>query len=117
MERLKNELGARLAASVNPREDPSEILEQLWWLARLVPHVLCDAFEGEFPLPPDAVAECARRSAIKNPGGACPVTETGSAFLRLVAVCLDETAARAARSRRGWSSSWCGARRAGQTHT
>ena len=95
MERLKNELGARLAASVNPREDPSEILEQLWWLARLVPHVLCDAFEGEFPLPPDAVAECARRSAIKNPGGACPVTETGSAFLRLVAVCLDETAARA----------------------
>jgi hypothetical protein len=99
MERLKNELGARLAASANGNApghaDPSEILERLWWLARLVPHVLCDAFEGEFPLPPDAVAECARRAAIKNPGGACPVTETGSAFLRLVAVCLDETAVRA----------------------
>ena len=98
MEAKKNELGARLAngdaASAATTRDPSEILEQLWWLARLVPHVLCDAFEGEFPLPPDAVAECARRAAIADPGGACPVTETGAAYLNLVGLCLDERAVR-----------------------
>ena len=52
MERLKNELGARLAASVNPREDPSEILEQLWWLARLVPHVLLSLIHISEPTRP-----------------------------------------------------------------
>lgn len=95
MEAKKNELGAFLSNSNgHNRADPAELLEQLWWLARVVPHVLCDAFEGEFPLPPDAVAECARRAAINNPGGACPVTETGRAFLNLVGLCLDENAVR-----------------------
>ena len=31
--------------------------------ARLVPHVLADAFEGEIPLPPDSLAECGARAA------------------------------------------------------
>jgi hypothetical protein len=98
MEAKKNELGAFLSNGQNGQNraaaDPAELLEQLWWLARVVPHVLCDAFEGEFPLPPDAVAECARRAAINDPGGLCPVTETGGAFLNLVGLCLDENAVR-----------------------
>ena len=98
MEAKKNELGAFLSNAQNGQSrataDPAELLEQLWWLARVVPHVLCDAFEGEFPLPPDAVAECARRAAINDPGGLCPVTETGGAFLNLVGLCLDENAMR-----------------------
>ena len=98
MEAKKNELGLFLSHGRNGQNranaDPAELLEQLWWLARVVPHVLCDAFEGEFPLPPDAVAECARRAAINDPGGLCPVTETGGAFLNLVGLCLDENAMR-----------------------
>jgi hypothetical protein len=100
MEAKKNELGAFLSNANGQNgqnraaADPAELLEQLWWLARVVPHVLCDAFEGEFPLPPDAVAECARRAAINDPGGLCPVTETGGAFLNLVGLCLDENAVR-----------------------
>ena len=39
------------------RRRSSVPLEELWWVSRLIPHVLADPFEGEIPLPPDAVAE------------------------------------------------------------
>ena len=54
MEGKKNALAQALATQ---NVDPSETLEELWWLARLTPHVLCDPFEGEFPLPPESIAE------------------------------------------------------------
>tara|TARA_B110000977_G_scaffold121026_2_gene155714 strand:- start:1251 stop:3140 length:1890 start_codon:yes stop_codon:yes gene_type:complete len=45
MEGKKNALAQALAT---PNTNPSETLEELWWLARVVPHVLCDPFEVSF---------------------------------------------------------------------
>jgi len=44
-----------LAAAASAGADPSQLLEQLYWLARMAAHALADTGVGEVPLPPEAV--------------------------------------------------------------
>lgn len=44
-----------LAAAAGAGADPAQLLEQLYWLARMAAHVLADTNIGEVPLPPEAV--------------------------------------------------------------
>lgn len=44
-----------LAAAAGAGADPSQLLEQLYWLARMAAHALADTNVGEVPLPPEAV--------------------------------------------------------------
>jgi hypothetical protein len=44
-----------LAAAASAGADPSQLLEQLYWLARMAAHALADSNVGEVPLPPEAV--------------------------------------------------------------
>ena len=70
--------------------DPTVASEQLWWLARLIPHVLADPFDGEIPLPPDALAERSRTATLA--GQPCPVDALSTAYVNLACLCLDDTA-------------------------
>ena len=90
----KTQLGAAASANL----DPTVALEELWWLARLTPHVLADPFDGEIPLPPDALAESSRRAAREGRERA-PCDELGAAYVDLACLCLDEAGRRAASPR------------------
>jgi hypothetical protein len=61
--------------------------------ARLVPHVLADAFEGEIPLPPDSLAECGARAAHEERDNT--VDSLAADYVQLACLCLDEGGRRA----------------------
>ena len=97
-----------LSAAVGAGRDPSVPLEELWWLSRLIPHVLADPFEGEIPLPPDAVAECSGRAVLA--GLENPVDSLSSEYVALACLCLDESARRAISPRLMETLCWGAAR-------
>ena len=101
----KTQLGAVASANL----DPTVALEELWWLARLTPHVLADPFDGEIPLPPDALAESSRRAAREGRERA-PADELGAAYVDLACLCLDEAGRRAASPRLMETLAWGAAR-------
>ena len=97
-----------LSAAVSTGADPTVPLEELWWLGRLIPHVLADAFEGEIPLPPDALAECTGKAT--REGVESPVDALSTEFISLTCLCLDEGARRALSPRLMETLAWGTAR-------
>lgn len=69
--------------------DPSELLEELWWLTRLVAHVLADDGDGETPIPPDSLAEAAAAAPAGMPD--C-VSELAKALIDFGCLALDPSA-------------------------
>jgi hypothetical protein len=108
-----------LAAAASTGADPSQLLEQLYWLARMAAHALADTNVGEVPLPPEAVlvavgeggSQCAQASnttgaathRLQQPtpeqqcaaatAGAAAVDRLSRALLELTALCLNPAAA------------------------
>jgi hypothetical protein len=108
-----------LAAAASAGADPSQLLEQLYWLARMAAHALADSNVGEVPLPPEAVllaigentAHCVHMSEttgaathrLQQPtpeqqraaasAGAAAVERLSRALLELMALCLNPAAA------------------------
>lgn len=108
-----------LAAAAAAGVDPSQLLEQLYWLARMAAHALADTGVGEVPLPPEAVLiavgensqQCAQMSEttgsathrLQQPtpeqqhaaacAGAAAVEQLARALLELTALCLNPAAA------------------------
>ena len=76
--------------------------------ARLVPHVLADAFEGEIPLPPDSLAECGARAAHEERDN--PVDSLAADYVQLACLCLDEGGRRAISPRLMETLAWGTAR-------
>ena len=97
-----------LAATTANGADPTTALEELWWLGRLVPHVLADAFDGEIPLPPDSLAECRARATHEE--RECPVDALAGEYVQLTCLCLDENARRAMSPRLLETLTWGSAR-------
>ena len=97
-----------LSAAAGAGRDPSVPLEELWWVSRLIPHVLADPFEGEIPLPPDAVAECSNRAALAN--AESPVDALSSEYIALACLCLDDAARRVVSPRLMETLCWGAAR-------
>jgi hypothetical protein len=97
-----------LSAAMTTGADPTVALEELWWLARLIPHVLADPFDGEIPLPPDALAECTGRAT--RGGVESPVDQLSTEYVSLVCLCLDEGARRALSPRLMETLAWGAAR-------
>lgn len=97
-----------LAACTTNGSDPTIVLEELWWLARLAPHVLADAFDGEIPLPPDSLAECRARATHEE--RECPVDALAGDYVALTCLCLDENARRALSPRLLETLTWGAAR-------
>jgi hypothetical protein len=108
-----------LAAAASAGADPSQLLEQLYWLARMAAHTLADTNIGEVPLPPEAVliavgensAHCVQMSEttgaathrLQQPtpeqqraaatAGAAAVERLSRSLLELTALCLNPAAA------------------------
>lgn len=105
-----------LAAAASAGQDPSELLEQLYWLVRMAAHALADSGVGEIPLPPEAVLLAVGDSSLTAPGavarpeqqqasaataaaGAAAVERLSRSLLELTAVCLQQAAAAVVSSR------------------
>eukprot|EP00878_Enallax_costatus_P024514 GHUV01026164.1.p1 GENE.GHUV01026164.1~~GHUV01026164.1.p1 ORF type:complete len:1105 (+),score=386.39 GHUV01026164.1:1431-4745(+) len=116
-----------LAAAAAARQDPSELLEQLYWLVRMAAHALADSGIGEIPLPPEAVLLAVGDSSLTAPGavtspeqqqasaasasaGAAAVERLSRSLLELTAVCLQQAAAAVVSSRLMEGSTWAAAR-------
>jgi hypothetical protein len=108
-----------LAAAASAGADPSQLLEQLYWLARMAAHALADSNVGEVPLPPEAVliavGENSAHCVHMTPGtgaathrfqqqtpeqqraaasaGAAAVDRLSRGLLELTALCLNPAAA------------------------
>lgn len=108
-----------LAAAAAAGADPSQLLEQLYWLARMAAHALADTNVGEVPLPPEEVllavgentAHCMHMSEttgaathrLQQPtpeqqraaacAGAAAVERLSRSLLELTALCLNPAAA------------------------
>lgn len=78
-----------LPACVASGQDPSELLEELWWLTRLIAHVLADDGDGETPIPPDSLAAA---SAATAAGASDCVVELARALLDFGCLALDANA-------------------------
>ena len=81
----RNSLPACMASG----QDPSELLEELWWLTRLAAHVLADDGDGETPIPPDSLAAA---SAATAPGAPNCVVELARALIDFGCLALDANA-------------------------
>ena len=97
-----------LSTALSTGADPTVPLEELWWLARLIPHVLADPFDGEIPLPPDPLAECTGRAT--RGGVESPVDTLSTEYVSLACQCLDEGARRALSPRLMETLAWGAAR-------
>ncbi|KAF8068447.1 xpo4 [Scenedesmus sp. PABB004] len=86
-----------LAAAAGAGADPSELLEQLYWLARMAAHSLADTGVGEVALLPVAVLLAVGDEASGGAGGgaagAAAVEALSRALLELAALCLQPAAA------------------------
>lgn len=116
-----------LAAAAAARQDPSELLEQLYWLVRMAAHALADSGVGEIPLPPEPVllavgdnslttagaaipSEQQQASAVRASAGAAAVERLARSLLELTAVCLQQAAAAVVSSRLMEGCTWAAAR-------
>ena len=70
-------------------QDPSELLEELWWLIRLIAHVLADDGDGETPIPPDSLAAASAATAAGAPD--C-VSELAKSLIDFGCLALDSNA-------------------------
>lgn len=75
-----------LPACMSSGQDPSELLEELWWLTRLIAHVLADDGEGETPIPPDSIAAVAAMTPAGTPDCA---SELAKALIDFGCLALD----------------------------
>lgn len=116
-----------LAAAASAGQDPSELLEQLYWLVRMAAHALADSGVGEIPLPPEAVLLAVGDSSFASPGmaqqqqqqqvgtaaaaaGAAAVERLSRSLLELTAVCLQQAAAAVVSPRLMEACTWGAAR-------
>lgn len=116
-----------LATAAGSGQDPSELLEQLYWLVRMSAHALADSGVGEIPLPPEAVLLAVSDNSLIVPGAAVPPDEKQKAaaaaaagaaaverlsrsLLELTAVCLQQAAAAVVSSRLMEACTWGAAR-------
>jgi hypothetical protein len=134
---LAEQLAAKqqaLALAASTSADPSELLEQLYWLARMAAHVLADTGVGEVPLPPEAVLLAVGDGSLTTPAaaaaqqqpqqqqqqqqaaaGAAAIERLSRALLELTALCLQQAAAAVVSSRLMEGAVW-GAARWGDTY-
>lgn len=96
----------QLAALVSSGGDPSELLEQLVWLAYMAAHSLADEGAGETPMVPEWVAAAADSSE----QGAQAVQRLSEAMLGLLGMCLQPEAAPLCSPRLLEAACWCAAR-------
>lgn len=115
-----------LAHAASTAGDPSELLEQLYWLARMAAHALADTGVGEVPLPPEAVLLAVGDSSLtaaaaagaappqqqqqQAAAGAAAVERLSRALLELTALCLQQAAAAVVSSRLMEGAVWGAAR-------
>jgi hypothetical protein len=118
-----------LAHAASTAADPSELLEQLYWLARMAAHALADTGVGEVPLPPEAVLLAVGDSSLTTAAGqpqqqpqqqqvqqqqaaagAAAVERLSRALLELTALCLQQAAAAVVSSRLMEGAVWGAAR-------
>jgi hypothetical protein len=129
---LAEQLAAKqqaLAHAASTAADPSELLEQLYWLARMAAHALADTGVGEVPLPPEAVLLAVGDGSLTTPAaaagqqqqqqqqqqqaaaaGAAAVDRLSRALLELTALCLQQAAAAVVSSRLMEGAVWGAAR-------
>jgi hypothetical protein len=81
-------------------------------VARLIPHVLADPFDGEIPLPPDELAECTARAVRADRPS--PVDALSTEYLSLACLCLEQQARAALSPRLMETLAWGTARWAGR---
>jgi hypothetical protein len=114
-----------LAVAASTSADPSELLEQLYWLARMAAHALADTGVGEVPLPPEAVLLAVGDGSLTTPAAAAgqpqpqqqqqqqqaaAVERLSRALLELTALCLQQAAAAVVSSRLMEGAVWGAAR-------
>lgn len=118
-----------LAAAASTAADPSELLEQLYWLVRMAAHSLADSGVGEVPLPPEAVLLAVGDSSLTTAApaaagatqqqqqqqaaaaaGAAAVERLSRSLLELTALCLQQAAAAVVSSRLMEGAVWGAAR-------